>query len=275
MKECKNDGILCRNRKINLWAELFVTVLLLVCGVLLIISCVDIYLDGAHPFTPESIKAHFLRIAAPIFVGIFSVVAAFVLSVVFPYESSGTKGLFRPLFYDRNIVTRGRARLEGIATSFEEQSELALERKRRRILISVFLGVCALLCAICVAYFLDADNFGTENYNRDVIQALMLVLPAAFAALSLAFAVGSLLRASLRRENEALRRIMADAIKRGERPAVLKKDSGKGDSRSVLIARVAIAVIALAFVVLGIFNKGISDVLGKAIRICTECIGLG
>ena len=109
----------------------------------------------------------------------------------------------------------------------------------------VFFGVCALLCAVCVAYFLNADNFGTENYNRDVIQALMLALPAAFAALSLAFAVGSLLRASLRRENEALRKIMADAVKRGERPAVIKKDSGKKGSRSVLVARIAIAVIAL------------------------------
>ncbi|MBE6974767.1 MAG: thioredoxin [Ruminococcaceae bacterium] len=32
---------------------------------------------------------------------------------------------------------------------------------------------------------------------------------------------------------------------------------------------------AVAMIVLGIDNGGIAAVLGKAIRICTECIGLG
>ncbi|MBQ8302391.1 MAG: thioredoxin [Clostridia bacterium] len=33
--------------------------------------------------------------------------------------------------------------------------------------------------------------------------------------------------------------------------------------------------ISLVLVVLGIFNGGVADVLGKAVKICTECIGLG
>ncbi|MBE6586468.1 MAG: thioredoxin [Ruminococcaceae bacterium] len=39
--------------------------------------------------------------------------------------------------------------------------------------------------------------------------------------------------------------------------------------------RGVILVVGLAFVVLGVLNGGMADVLGKAIRICTECIGLG
>jgi hypothetical protein len=39
--------------------------------------------------------------------------------------------------------------------------------------------------------------------------------------------------------------------------------------------RGVIAVVGIVFVVLGILNGGMADVLGKAIRICTECIGLG
>jgi hypothetical protein len=31
----------------------------------------------------------------------------------------------------------------------------------------------------------------------------------------------------------------------------------------------------LLFIVLGIVNGGMADVLNKAIKICTECIGLG
>ena len=33
--------------------------------------------------------------------------------------------------------------------------------------------------------------------------------------------------------------------------------------------------VGVSFVVLGIMNGGMEQVLGKAVRICTECIGLG
>ena len=37
----------------------------------------------------------------------------------------------------------------------------------------------------------------------------------------------------------------------------------------------ALFILGLALVVLGILNGGARDVLAKAIRICSECIGLG
>ena len=37
----------------------------------------------------------------------------------------------------------------------------------------------------------------------------------------------------------------------------------------------ALFVIALALVVLGVLNGGARDVLAKAVKICSECIGLG
>ena len=42
-----------------------------------------------------------------------------------------------------------------------------------------------------------------------------------------------------------------------------------------LVARYLIVGAAVALVVLGIFNGGMGDVLAKAVKICTECIGLG
>ncbi|MBQ8341826.1 MAG: thioredoxin [Clostridia bacterium] len=39
--------------------------------------------------------------------------------------------------------------------------------------------------------------------------------------------------------------------------------------------RGVILAVGIVFVVLGVLNGGMADVLGKAIRICTECIGLG
>ena len=43
----------------------------------------------------------------------------------------------------------------------------------------------------------------------------------------------------------------------------------------LLTTRIVVGVIAVTFVLVGIFNGGANDVLIKAINICTECIGLG
>ena len=43
----------------------------------------------------------------------------------------------------------------------------------------------------------------------------------------------------------------------------------------LIVARSAVGVIAVTFIIVGIFNGGANDVLIKAINICTECIGLG
>ena len=49
----------------------------------------------------------------------------------------------------------------------------------------------------------------------------------------------------------------------------------ESEKTAVLIGRIVVAVVAITFVILGIFNGGMADVLAKAIKICTECIGLG
>ena len=68
-----------------------------------------------------------------------------------------------------------------------------------------------------------------------------------------------------------------------ERETALAKSCEKGNpatnaaasSKSVLIARAVVLAAAIVFILLGIFNGSMKDVLYKAINICTECIGLG
>ena len=43
----------------------------------------------------------------------------------------------------------------------------------------------------------------------------------------------------------------------------------------VNITKCVILAVAVVFVLIGIFNGGVADVLSKAVKICTECIGLG
>jgi len=39
--------------------------------------------------------------------------------------------------------------------------------------------------------------------------------------------------------------------------------------------RLVIFILAIIFIIIGIFNGSMSDVLIKASKLCTECIGLG
>ncbi|MBE6675756.1 MAG: thioredoxin [Clostridia bacterium] len=44
---------------------------------------------------------------------------------------------------------------------------------------------------------------------------------------------------------------------------------------AIIVVRSVLIAAAVLMIVFGIFNGGMHDVLQKAIKICTECIGLG
>jgi len=43
----------------------------------------------------------------------------------------------------------------------------------------------------------------------------------------------------------------------------------------IRLARYAVTVLSLVFIAVGIMQKEYLTVLGKAVRICLECIGIG
>ena len=67
--------------------------------------------------------------------------------------------------------------------------------------------------------------------------------------------------------------------KREENPTFSQKIYAKlpflRSNRFLLIVRLAIAAVAVLFIVLGMDNGGMAAVLDKAINICSQCIGIG
>ena len=65
------------------------------------------------------------------------------------------------------------------------------------------------------------------------------------------------------------------SIYKAKREAVSDKTAEAAKDRKLRITRFALFAVAFTFVIAGILNGSMMDMLRKAVKICTECIGLG
>ena len=106
------------------------------------------------------------------------------------------------------------------------------------------------------------------------------VLPWLVACLLLCIG-GTMYESKLLKEETALvKTLIAENAKKGVIVKAAKEEKqqkeGLFSSKNwVLYARVALLCLGVVFVIVGVFNGGMKDVFAKAIKICTECIGLG
>ena len=144
--------------------------------------------------------------------------------------------------------------------------------------MTAVLGALAGLSLLpALAWCSNADHFSIESLNRDVRAAALLLIPCAAVALGLCVAAVLLCEASVSRETALVKAALATG--KGVTTPVKKSKSDNrnflSDPRILWGVRGLIAAVGALFILLGIANGGMADVLGKAIRICTECIGLG
>jgi hypothetical protein len=152
------------------------------------------------------------------------------------------------------------------------------ERALRRWLARGTAVICTALLIPGLVWCADSARFSVEQLNRDIAAASRVILAGTAVALATA-AVSVLLReASAVRELALIREAVAESRAEAFSPAVLhtaRKPVWTQKPGSVWCVRAILAVTALILLGLGIWNGGMADVLGKAVRICTECIGLG
>ena len=138
--------------------------------------------------------------------------------------------------------------------------------KRHRRCVRLIRWACVALCAAgSLFYLLDRNHFSSwelEKVMGAMIENLLPWLIIAFVATVLTNICEMRL---VKREIEMLQGEKASQRMRTQ----VKKPVGTQAVRWVLLA------VAAAFVVLGVINAEPNSVFAKAIRICTECIGLG
>ena len=147
------------------------------------------------------------------------------------------------------------------------------ERMRQRRLLSGGWAVFALCMVPVLLYIGNGKHFPEGNLEPVFYSLIGHVLP--WTALGLAALMIStvLQEKSMQREIGAAKEQRKAENTDGIRPNVKpeKKKAGGG----VHALRIVLLVLAVLLIAAGIWNGGAGDVFGKAVNICTECIGLG
>ena len=175
-----------------------------------------------------------------------------------------------PAIDPRFAVALLRCRVSPLPEKCAKEARL---RKLQRILCGAVLGMAGVYALL---YLAEGAHFESWDLEAVMGQALLHLLPAV-AVMLLALAAHTLLEEkSLCREQAAL----TAALKAGRRavpplPLPEADRQGRGQTSCLPALRLILYACALLMLVLGVMNGGLSDVLVKAINICTECIGLG
>lgn len=247
-------------------------VLCLVCAVALVIACVQISRSGEHPFTPESVRAAWSKVAIFVFLFVFSAIAAGLWQVLFPAPISKQKGLVFPEIRLAKIKER--------LSRKQYAPDLLLPLVKQDIYVKSLrisaIAVC-LLCAIYPLYYMsnfDLLTHADASLNDQVLAFAIPALGCGAAAIIYCCVVKILANISCERAILYAKSIMLlPAPSAPERP--IGKVRRGLPKYAIIVARSMLIAAAVLMIIFGIFNGGMHDVLQKAIKICTECIGLG
>ncbi len=288
--------------KIFLWVQ---TALCVLIAVLLASSAVRIFIDGSayqaagHPsewiYTREKVTAALMPIL-PLFLLSFAMTVYSLVKDIKDEEA------------DKPVQDVERARDLVCARVAQPSEEMAKERAlQKKLRLGGWIGFAVCMIPILL-YITNGAHFAltdAEGLDHSIVSMIAYVVPWTVLGLACLIVTTVLQGKSMQREADAATALMkeaaaakaakaakaaAESAKTAEAPsagaesakapsaskaaAPLYNTSPETARRRVIIRRVLL-VAAVIFVVLGVQNGSMKDVLVKAIRICTECVGLG
>ena len=275
--------------KIFLWIQ---TALCVLIAFLLASSAVRIFIDGSayqaagHPsewiYTREKAAAALMPIL-PLFLLSFAMTVYSLVKEIKDEEA------------DKSVQDVERARDLVCARVAQPSEEMAKERAlQKKLQLGGWIGFAVCMIPILL-YITNGAHFAltdAEGLDHSIVSMVAFVVPWTVIGLACLVVATVLQGRSIQREADAATALMKEAAaakaaeaasadaSAAKAPAAAKagaplyNTSPETARRRILIRRVLL-VAAVIFVVLGVQNGSMKDVLVKAIRICTECVGLG
>lgn len=258
-------------KRIHLIYSIILAVLIVTLGVLLVLSCLDIYHSSERdPYSPDAIALRYDRIRILVYVTIFGIVGGVAMNLIFPLEWKRPKAVVQERILLTRLQTKALAAKENDRTSLEEL--LKKYRSMRHIFTLIPFAISAFAIIYPVIYFRQPQHFTIENLNQDILKSVLVVMVPALLCLGCFFIFHLLIQKSIRNEIECLKKMLEGYA--GKLPNIQTETIRKNVSILWCI-RGGLLLFAGGLILIGILNGGADDVLKKAVAICTECIGLG
>ena len=255
--------------------SLVTAAVIIITAIALAVACIHLYKTGGdNPYTRER-AGKYLTVLLPFTLTCLTlVIARGVMGVIFTEDCSTEKSKMPA----KAMLTVLRKKLGAADLPADSANAISNEKRVRTVWYSILLVLTILLSvAVLIFALADTDSYTIENCTEKAAYVAIFAGSAFILAAALAFVCMTVAEGSYERELAATRAALT---------AIKGRDSDGGSdeidtaltSRSghcVDILRGAILVGAIALIILGIANGSMNDVLGKAVQICTECIGLG
>lgn len=243
-------------------------------GFLFILFAYTIYFKGKEMlindptyqiYTKEIVGKYLSYLLIPFILWIGLVIGGYALSIIYPTKKKNIK--------IDSIHAYNRLKKTTIIDEHKEKDLYDIimnERKKRKIMLLI-VSFISLICMIYPAiYLFNVNNFPGNNINQEISKMALTIIPFIALSFILFIIYFILFKKSLDIEINNLKNC-------SNKTNTNKYYHSSKFYDSPLFAKIvqsSILIISVLFIILGIFNGGVKDVLTKAINICTECIGL-
>lgn len=235
-----------------------------VAGICLICGCLTIYFSGEQPYSREAVAEIFEKIAIPVYFCLFLTVISIIWQLISP-KSRNTKTSFKDY---TSLINKLSAKKDLAADNNDIFEAISKEKALRKTHMLIRTAIICVSSIVFLCYALNSANFHQTEINTSMIRAMLVMLPCLAVSFGYSVFTAYLNRNSYERELDLIKKLPASTNNASDE-AVLKK------CNSALIIKIALVIVALCIIIYGYFTGGTTDVLTKAINICTECIGLG
>lgn len=254
------------------------TVCVILTGILFIICCAHLYFTGGelvennkldHIYSRERVGDYLLVTAIPSVITVLLVIGGFITSAITGAQKDETTKRTKIELLESFSKRYDINDFEG-----ETKDEILKLRKNRDVFKYIAYSFSAAVFVVILVYMCFFAKFSTEakTINADIIASLAFALPMSAIALGIHIPRLYVAESSAEKELALMRSyVKENNIQRSKIPEGPAKKRVSGEA----IARYVILAVAIVFIVLGIFNGGMKSMLGKAVQICLECIGIG
>ena len=245
------------------------TALTVICGVCYIIAVCHLYFTGGRdPYSRERVGYYLCWLIAPSTLLVAGSVYGFIL-----WRAEGKKYVQKPIDKAMPLVIMQKKR--PISVIDKESGEKALAQRKLRMVLRLAAGAVSLICLIpALIVALNKELYTIAALNDSIISVCIVVLPLSAVALAAWIVCAVFCKRSEEQELEILRSASVVSEVSCDASGILTKIDEKQEIITLAVRGVVLAA-AITFIIIGITNGGMTDVLAKAVKICTECIGLG